>query len=67
MIVIVIYIQILLDILGGLIDLMRENNSGWRIDYFVVSNRIKDLIKEVNLRNDIFGSDHCPVEIDIEL
>lgn len=45
----------------------RKNNSGWRIDYFVVSNRIKDLIKEVNLRNDIFGSDHCPVEIDIEL
>ncbi len=45
----------------------RKNNSGWRIDYFVVSDRIKDLIKEVKLRNDIFGSDHCPVEIDIEL
>ncbi len=45
----------------------RANNTGWRIDYFVVSERIKDQIKNVELRNDIFGSDHCPVEIDIEL
>ncbi len=45
----------------------RKNNSGWRIDYFVISDRIKDLIQDVKLRNDIFGSDHCPVEIDIKL
>jgi exodeoxyribonuclease-3 len=45
----------------------RQNNSGWRIDYFVVSNRIQGSIKNVELRNDIFGSDHCPVEMDIEI
>ncbi len=45
----------------------RANNSGWRIDYFVISEKIKDLIKNVELRNDILGSDHCPVEIDINL
>lgn len=45
----------------------RENNSGWRIDYFVVSNRIKDQVESVELRNDIYGSDHCPVEMTIKL
>jgi exodeoxyribonuclease-3 len=45
----------------------RDRNIGWRIDYFVVSERIMDLVKEVKLRNDILGSDHCPVEIDIDL
>ncbi len=45
----------------------RNNNVGWRIDYFVVSDRIKNNIRNVELRNDILGSDHCPVEIDIEL
>ncbi|XFA98943.1 exodeoxyribonuclease III [Candidatus Izemoplasma sp. B36] len=45
----------------------RKNNSGWRIDYFVVSDRIKELVENVELRNDIYGSDHCPVEIDIKL
>jgi len=45
----------------------RANNSGWRIDYFVVSNRIKDKIKEVKLLNEIYGSDHCPVEIDLDI
>lgn len=45
----------------------RKNNAGWRIDYFVVSDRIKDAIKDVDLRNDIHGSDHCPVEIEIDL
>lgn len=43
----------------------RANNSGWRIDYFVVSNRIKEMIKEVKLLNEIHGSDHCPVEIEM--
>lgn len=45
----------------------RNNNSGWRIDYFVVSDRIKELVKQVELRNDIYGSDHCPVEIEISI
>ena len=45
----------------------RANNSGWRIDYFVVSNRIKEKIKEVKLLNEVLGSDHCPVEIDLEV
>jgi exodeoxyribonuclease-3 len=45
----------------------RANNAGWRIDYFVVSNKINNKIKEVKLLNEIHGSDHCPVEIDIEI
>lgn len=45
----------------------RESNSGWRIDYFVVSEKLKDAVVKVELRNDIQGSDHCPVEIDINL
>ena len=45
----------------------RANNAGWRIDYFIVSNSIKDLVKDVKIRNDIYGSDHCPVELFIEI
>ncbi|MBR2916695.1 MAG: exodeoxyribonuclease III [Clostridia bacterium] len=45
----------------------REKNAGWRIDYFIVSNRIADKIKEATIRSDIFGSDHCPVELIIEI
>lgn len=44
----------------------RANNAGWRIDYFVVSNDVKDKIKDAKIHTDIFGSDHCPVELDIE-
>lgn len=44
----------------------RKNNAGWRIDYFVVSNKIKDKIVEANIHNDILGSDHCPVELIIK-
>ncbi len=43
----------------------REKNAGWRIDYFVVSNRLLDQVKEAKIHTDIFGSDHCPVELDI--
>lgn len=43
----------------------REKNAGWRIDYFVVSNRIAGNIKSANIHNEIFGSDHCPVELEI--
>ncbi len=41
----------------------REKNAGWRIDYFVVSERIADKIKSASIHNEIFGSDHCPVEL----
>ena len=45
----------------------RANNAGWRIDYFVVSSALKDLIKDTIIHNEIFGSDHCPIELDIEI
>lgn len=45
----------------------RERNAGWRIDYFVLSERIKDKIKDVVIRGDVYGSDHCPVELFIDL
>ena len=44
----------------------REKNVGWRIDYFIVSNKIKDNIKEAIIHSEIFGSDHCPVELDLK-
>ena len=45
----------------------REKNIGWRIDYFIVSEKIKDKIKEAKIHPEVFGSDHCPVELEIEL
>ena len=45
----------------------RANNAGWRIDYFIVSERIKELINDAKIHNDIYGSDHCPVELDINI
>ena len=45
----------------------REKNIGWRIDYFLVSNKVKDKIKEAKIHSDVMGSDHCPVELDIDL
>lgn len=45
----------------------RDNNSGWRIDYFITSDRLKDKIEDAKIHTDIFGSDHCPVELDINL
>ena len=45
----------------------RERNAGWRIDYFVVSDRIKDKMTEAKIHSEILGSDHCPVELDINL
>lgn len=45
----------------------RKNNAGWRIDYFIVSDRIKNFIKDSIIHTDILGSDHCPVELDIDL
>ena len=45
----------------------REKNVGWRIDYFIVSEDIKDKIKEASIYSEIMGSDHCPVGLEIEL
>lgn len=45
----------------------REKNAGWRIDYFLTSDSLKDKLKGANIHTDIFGSDHCPVELTIEL
>ncbi|HAZ91685.1 MAG TPA: exodeoxyribonuclease, partial [Eubacterium sp.] len=41
----------------------RERNTGWRIDYFLVSDKIKDKIQDAKIHCDIYGSDHCPVEL----
>ena len=43
----------------------REKNAGWRIDYFLVSDGLKDRLKGASIHNEIFGSDHCPVELDL--
>ncbi len=45
----------------------REKNAGWRIDYFLVSDSIRESITEAQIHTDILGSDHCPVSLDIEL
>lgn len=45
----------------------REKNIGWRIDYFVVSDDLKDRLKSAEIHNEVFGSDHCPVSIEIDL
>lgn len=41
----------------------REKNAGWRIDYFIVSDRMKDRVKQANIHTQVLGSDHCPVEL----
>ena len=45
----------------------REKNAGWRIDYFVVTNSLKDKIQKAEIRADVTGSDHCPVVLEIDL
>ena len=45
----------------------REKNAGWRIDYFIVSDRIKDRIIDAKIHSKVLGSDHCPVELEIDL
>ena len=45
----------------------RQNNAGWRIDYFLVSDRIRDRIRATPIYNEILGSDHCPVGLEIDL
>ncbi len=45
----------------------RERNAGWRIDYFLVSDNLRDRITGTDIHNEIYGSDHCPVELDLAL
>ena len=45
----------------------RKNNAGWRIDYFIVSDLLRDKIVDAKIHTDIMGSDHCPVELEIAL
>ena len=45
----------------------RETNTGWRIDYFIVSDDLKEKVKEANIHTDVFGSDHCPVSLVLDL
>lgn len=45
----------------------RQNNTGWRIDYFLVSDRIADNVTSASIYNEVFGSDHCPVGLTVEL
>ena len=44
----------------------RQNNAGWRIDYFLVSDRLKDHIRKASIHTDILGSDHCPVGLELQ-
>ena len=45
----------------------REKNAGWRIDYFIVSESLKDKIEDAKILDDIYGSDHCPIELDLNI
>ena len=45
----------------------REKNAGWRIDYFLVSERLKERIREAKILSDVLGSDHCPVLLDLDI
>ena len=45
----------------------RENNAGWRIDYFIVSDRLRDKIRRAEILSDVTGSDHCPVLLELDI
>lgn len=45
----------------------REKNVGWRIDYFIISNSLKEKIEDSKIHSEVMGSDHCPIELDIEV
>ena len=44
----------------------REKNAGWRIDYFIVSDNLKGRMTDAKIHTDVFGSDHCPIELDLD-
>ena len=45
----------------------RDTNAGWRIDYFLASERLRGAIKDATIHNEIFGSDHCPVGLELDM
>lgn len=45
----------------------RERNTGWRIDYFLLSNRLMDQVNKVEILSEYYGSDHCPIQLELEL
>ena len=45
----------------------RKNNAGWRIDYFLVSESLKPALRKAEILTDVYGSDHCPVSLEVEL
>lgn len=45
----------------------RKNNAGWRIDYFLTSEILKDKLQSASIHQEIFGSDHCPVELELDI
>ena len=45
----------------------RANNAGWRIDYFLVSEALREQVQMANIYSDIFGSDHCPVSLELDI
>lgn len=45
----------------------REKNAGWRIDYFLVSDRLREKVRTASIHSDVLGSDHCPVSLEIDL
>jgi exodeoxyribonuclease-3 len=45
----------------------RKNNAGWRIDYFIVSERLREKIKTADIWNEVMGSDHCPVVLELDI
>ena len=45
----------------------RQKNAGWRIDYFIISERLRNRLHDAKIHTDILGSDHCPVELDLDL
>lgn len=45
----------------------REKNAGWRIDYFCTSESLDDKLRDAKIHTDVFGSDHCPIELDIDI
>ena len=45
----------------------REKNAGWRIDYFIISDRLRDRLRDAEILTDIMGSDHCPVTVIMDI
>lgn len=45
----------------------RKNNAGWRIDYFLASEILKEKLQKAEILSDVFGSDHCPITLEIEV